>query len=65
MHNARYGLTSLQSQIYGTSCQGDCILKLNPNDFIEVWTKQNSGSTQDIGTELQIYQIQIEYKLVN
>jgi len=48
-YNNRYGVVSIQAQLYGTSCQGNCILTLNPGDYFEVWTYQNSGSSQDIG----------------
>ena len=47
--NNRYGLVSMQAQLYGTSCQGNCIITLHPNDYFEVWTKQNSGVAQEIG----------------
>ena len=40
----RYGLISIQAQIYGTSCQGNCILPLNVGDYFEVWTKSKKYS---------------------
>lgn len=44
-----YGLVSLQGDLYGTTCQGTCILTLQPNDFIEIYAYQNSGSSLNIG----------------
>ena len=36
-----YGLVSLQGDLYGTTCQGTCLLTLQPNDFIEIYAYQN------------------------
>ena len=51
-YSNRYGLVSLQAQLYGTACQGNCILTLKTGDFFEVWTFQNSNNLQYIGGEM-------------
>ena len=44
-----YGYVSIQGTYYGTTCQGNAILSLAPNDYFEVKTFQNSGITQNSG----------------